>query len=647
MYNSFGRSFFILICLFGLFASKLAAQKSDNVERLEKLLKLSKNDTNTIAVLNALFKEYESSLPLKAKTYAEEALKLSEKIKYRNGLILSCENIASIYHSQGVYPKAIEFYQRALSLKAPNDDKKSIAESNNKIGNALVQLNEVEKGINHYKKALLIEQSLNDLSGLAVVYTNIGGAYYKLKDYNVSIEFHLRALALADSINNREVIAYNLNRLGETYFRKENYKEALSIYKQLLFLAQKSANKLDLQRAYQGLSQIYASTGDFKKAYDNFKLYSVTKDAYFKDLQTQAKKDITETRTELDEAKRIQQLKDAENARKNTLIYAILSGAALLLVIIFILFRNNRQRMKTNQLLTKQKEEIEQQSNELLKQKNKIEQQNESINRKNETLEATFKEIERKNKDITASINYAKRIQESMLPSQALLKKNLPEHFIFFKPRDIVSGDFYWLAEKNGKIILAVMDCTGHGVPGAIMSMLGDSYLNQVVSLQNIIRPDEILSELHKSIGVALQQDETRNQDGMDIALCVIDHENKKLEFAGASRIMYIIQNGTAQSVESCKLPVGGFQREREREFILHEFSIDLPTYFYIFSDGFQDQFGGPRGRKFAKSRLEETLFENHLKPMEEQKEILDQTLTDWMGDNRQMDDILLIGVKL
>jgi serine phosphatase RsbU (regulator of sigma subunit) len=177
--------------------------------------------------------------------------------------------------------------------------------------------------------------------------------------------------------------------------------------------------------------------------------------------------------------------------------------------------------------------------------------------------------------------------------------------------------------------------------------MLGDSYLNQIIKLQGIIDPQEILNHLHHHIGVALNQEETLNQDGMDIAICVIDPERKVMEFAGAGRPILIIQDGKMEVLESCKLPVGGFQRDRERVFNKLSFDLQKPTAFYVFSDGFQDQFGGSKGRKFAKSRLEELLFELHPKPMKEQKKLLNKTLVEWMNENRQMDDILIIGVKL
>jgi serine phosphatase RsbU (regulator of sigma subunit) len=297
--------------------------------------------------------------------------------------------------------------------------------------------------------------------------------------------------------------------------------------------------------------------------------------------------------------------------------------------------------------LEQQKIEIEKKNKELEDRKNQIEAQNDAINRKNEALEATFKEIERKNKDITASINYAKRIQESLLPTPQQMSEGLKDYFVLFRPRDIVSGDLYWYARKNGKVFIAVLDCTGHGVPGAIMSMLGDSYLNQIINLQGITDPEWILSELHQSIGTALNQKETKNQDGMDVALCVIDPRKHIVEYAGAARPLIYIQDGQMESYESCKLPIGGFQKDRERIFQKYTFKIEKPSCFYIFSDGYQDQFGGTKGRKFSKQRLDDLIFEHHQKPMQEQRKILNKNLIDWMGENRQMDDILIIGFRM
>ncbi|MDX2305897.1 MAG: SpoIIE family protein phosphatase [Microscillaceae bacterium] len=256
--------------------------------------------------------------------------------------------------------------------------------------------------------------------------------------------------------------------------------------------------------------------------------------------------------------------------------------------------------------------------------------------------------IEKKNHDITSSITYAKRIQEAMLPHIENIQAIIPELFVLFLPRDIVSGDFYWFAEKNGKILIAAIDCTGHGVPGAFMSMVGDAYLNQIVKSEGITSPDLILNHLHERIRQALKQEETQNRDGMDMVICSLDLEQRVLEVAGAKNPLVLIQNNRVYQIKGDRNPIGGEQKETKRVFAKHRISLDQPTWFYLFSDGFQDQFGGPEGKKFMVKKLRELFLEIHQKPFTEQHAILEQIFEDWKGaDNKQTDDVLIVGFKI
>ncbi|MCD4794722.1 MAG: SpoIIE family protein phosphatase [Bacteroidales bacterium] len=275
-----------------------------------------------------------------------------------------------------------------------------------------------------------------------------------------------------------------------------------------------------------------------------------------------------------------------------------------------------------------------------------IQIQKEEIEAKNETLSEQNEEIIQKNNSITASINYAKRIQEAMLPLREKITAGLEENFILFKPRDIVSGDFYWYAERNNKIIYTAVDCTGHGVPGALMSMIGSEILTTIVN-KNITKADEILEKMNESVIKVLKQDtEGFSQDGMDMALCVIDKENKTIEFAGAKNPLIYITNGKLIQVKANRSGIGGYQQEK-KDFSSHIIQYESPTWFYMFTDGFQDQFGGPNDRKYMIKRLKELLLDIHYKPMQEQHDILKKEIEDWMIDSHQTDDILLACIKL
>jgi len=256
-------------------------------------------------------------------------------------------------------------------------------------------------------------------------------------------------------------------------------------------------------------------------------------------------------------------------------------------------------------------------------------------------------ELDEKNKNITDSIKYAQQIQEAMLPLKEKINKALPDNFILFRPKDIVSGDYYWFAETDRHIIITAADCTGHGVPGAFMSMIGSQILTEIVT-EGITAADEILTNQNNRIRKALKQDTTENHDGMDMALCSIDKQTKIVEFAGAKNPLIYVQNEVIDTIKADKQGIGGDQIEENFVFTKHEIQADGNTWFYMFSDGFQDQFGGPKQKKFMIKRLRELLFEIHNEKPEKQREILNNAIEDWIGpDGEQTDDVILIGFKL
>jgi serine phosphatase RsbU (regulator of sigma subunit) len=264
-------------------------------------------------------------------------------------------------------------------------------------------------------------------------------------------------------------------------------------------------------------------------------------------------------------------------------------------------------------------------------------------------VEDQKKEIELQKNDITASIDYARQIQDAMLPTSENIQQYLPESFVLFKPRDIVSGDFYYFSTNttNHKMVLAAVDCTGHGVPGAFMSLIGNDILNGIVEQEGITKADIVLNKLHRGVRNSLNQYNSSNRDGMDISLCVIDKQANTVEFAGAMNSLVYIQNGELKRLIGDKVPIGGEQREVNRKFYSHTIDISIPTTLYLYSDGYQDQFGGKDNRKFMAPRFRELLHSIHQKPMTEQKTMLESTLDNWQQDNEQLDDILVIGVQV
>jgi PAS domain S-box-containing protein len=256
-------------------------------------------------------------------------------------------------------------------------------------------------------------------------------------------------------------------------------------------------------------------------------------------------------------------------------------------------------------------------------------------------------EIQNKNKKITESINYAKRIQNAILPNNRVISKALPDSFILYKPRDVVSGDFPWFVQMKDEIFIAAVDCTGHGVPGALLSLIGYFLLNDIVRSRKITEPGKILDLLDEGVTTTLRQDEdATTKDGMDIALCKINLTNREVEYAGAHRPLYIIKNGVMDEVKGNKFPIGGGIFKNQTNFTNTKINLDKGDSIYFSSDGFPDQFGGIEGRKFGPKRVREIIEQVHKKSMPEAMHIFDREWESWRGETKQTDDVLLIGIK-
>ena len=261
--------------------------------------------------------------------------------------------------------------------------------------------------------------------------------------------------------------------------------------------------------------------------------------------------------------------------------------------------------------------------------------------------------IEKKNKHITANINYAWRIQNAILPRMDDIRQSFPDMFIFYKPRDIVSGDFYWHAKIGNRHIIAAIDCTGHGVSGAFMSLVGDSYLKHIVNVEKITSPDEILTRMHIGIRSALKQEQTRDNNGMDMAICVVDYESKIMEFAGAVNPLIYVKDNELYHIKGDLKSIGGEQKDKSPKFEKHIISLEQPICFYLFSDGYVDQFGGSKGRKYMIKRFKNFLYEIHNEPMQKQAELLEANLKNWMSppgtgrSEKKVDDIIVVGIRI
>ncbi len=277
----------------------------------------------------------------------------------------------------------------------------------------------------------------------------------------------------------------------------------------------------------------------------------------------------------------------------------------------------------------------------------KVQERTEEVVRQKEEVERQGRKVVELYKNVTDSIRYAKRLQESILPPDKRIKEMLPDSFVFYRPKDIVSGDFYWMEESNGRIVFAAVDCTGHGVPGAFMSLVGYNGLNQAVKEHGITRPSEVLKDLNRIAFDTLHKDRDQLmvRDGMDMALCSLDPGTRQMEFAGANCPLYLIRDGELRQYPADKMPIGGFELNG-KGFTDHIIQLRKGDVVYIFSDGYPDQFGGERGKKFLYRRFRELLLEISPLSMEDQKQRLQEELNRWRGSHDQVDDILVIGMR-
>ncbi len=354
----------------------------------------------------------------------------------------------------------------------------------------------------------------------------------------------------------------------------------------------------------------------------------------------------------------MQIVKGNDNVNGNTVagfIYLIFMGMAILsLPVSMSLYlawkfatvnKDLKNQLNQVQILSDKSLEQERETKQILETQNEVLEKEVAI--RTAEIVAQKQLIELKNKAITDNIDYAQRIQSAILPDTKLIYKTLTQSFILFLPKDIVSGDFYAFAERNGRIFIIAGDCTGHGVSGAFMSMIGSSLLNQIINEKGIEQPARILTELNKAVIEALKQSENESNDGMDIAICSFDQSMNELQYAGANRPLWLVRNNEIITYSPDKFPIGGLQMARDRAFTNHSIQLQPSDTIYIFTDGYSDQFGGPHGKKLMKAKFRETLLSIQPMDMLEQETHLRQFFEQWKGDTEQVDDVLVIGVRI
>ncbi len=751
--------------LFILFISVSSSYSQNKIiDSLITLLKKNKSDTSKIINLNKLAWEYKNfgsydsaiqaantalhlaeKLNLKkeiassynnirsvlynrgnypqALEYGLKALKISEDLKDKDGMTKSLGNIGMIYFNKGNYPKAMEYYLKSLRIAEEQGNKIAIVNNLGNIGLFYKEIGDYVKSLDFNLRTLKLAEELGNKSLQAKTLNNIGDVYLAQSDYSKSLEYYFKGLKMSEEIGVKRGIAIVLNNIGEVYLEEGSYPKALDYFLRALKLHEELGNKSLIAKCLGSIGSLYIKSGNFSKAdeylkkavaidenigelndlrqfdemlskiYDttglqaenrgqyeiaaknlNLSMYYLKKATNLKDtlFSQENKKQLVRNEMNYEFDKKEAATKaihdkqlavaDTENKKQKIIIWVIIVGLILIIMLSFFMF--NRWRITKNQ-------------------KNIIEDQKEKI---------------------IDSITYAQRIQQSILMDESEIQFFLPDSFIFYQPKDIVSGDFYWfsspspslskgegaaptqamwqgdgavvnsppLGESEGaSIIIAAIDCTGHGVPGAFMSMIGNTLLNQIVNEKKVTIPSEILRLLNIGVYKALHQEknDALSRDGMDISLCCIDYKNKILQFAGAQNPLYVISDNELTVIKGNKQGIGGggsiskIIDPNNITFTNHAIPIKKNMSIYLFSDGYMDQFGLPpktsevaqaytesrekQRIKFGMQKFQEILLNDQHLNMQQQKELIVSAHNDWKGETQQLDDILVIGVRL
>lgn len=651
--------FILSICSFGVSQNRI-------IDSLKIISKNTKNDSLKAIYDCKIGKEFWYINTDSSNYYTKKAQQVAFK-KNMKGILPYCyNNYGVLEYLQGNYSGALKNYFEGLKFVGSNLVMKGILLNN--IGMNYTDLRDYKKAQEYYQKTISLKKQMGDSARLATTYNNIGVIFNSLRKPEIAKLYFDTTLFLAQKFPDYYTEADALGNIANYNFKKANYKEAEKYCRKAYALKKElqdsygsatsasdlsailmASNQLDLAEKtlaegekiaidnnypeallpiYQNYSQIYEKKGDFKKA-----LFYINKTISLKDTLLADGKLREAAVKEKEYSFEVIQMKDSlqnefqknetklahdKQLYKQKLVsYAVIVALTGVLLIAVFIFRAYNEKKKSHLIISEQKKEVELQKHI----------------------------IEEHQKETIDSINYAKKIQYALLAHDDLLKKNLLDYFVLFNPKDIVSGDFYWATEHNDKFYLACCDSTGHGVPGAFMSLLNIGFLSEAIKEKNILLPNEILNYVRKRLIESIGND--GQQDGMDCILICIDDkvESKTITYAAANNAPILISNNQVIELPKDKMPVG--KGERMESFKLQSLSLQEGDVLFLYTDGYADQFGGPKGKKFKYKQLNELLLSINNNSTEEQKVKLMTVFEEWKGNLEQVDDVCVIGIRI
>ena len=546
-----------------------------------------------------------------------------------DGIGNAYNNLGAIYDVQKKYEQALIFYIRSFELAKSLDDTVSIAGSLNNIGSAKLNLNRNKEALIDLKQALNINIKHDQPYAIILNYRNIGNAYKNLKILDSSLYYHNMTLELSIKLDHKQTISASYENIGEVYIETKDFNNAirylnksLDISKELDLIYYKQVACLNLSLAYDGINNADSSLYYYK-------LYTDAKDTVFSKENREYTSYLEikyKTKEKENKILKMQHEDEIQNANiekqksRNNLLMIIILISVLGAIVIILLYRTTKRALKENVVISTK--------------------------------------LKTKNDDITDSIKYAKNIQQGLLSTAEKFKANIPNSFVMFKPKDIVSGDFYWTLNQDNKQYFAAVDCTGHGVPGAMMSIIGHTGLTRAIREYGLTKPNEILNKLNLMVSSTFDK-EQEIKDGMDLSLCMINNDTKILSCSMANNPVYIIRNKNETKLDYKGIEIENkilYKIEANKQYIgcgelydftNHEIQLEEGDRVYIFSDGFPDQFGGEKGKKYMYKNFQKFLTKICDFSEEDQLTALKNEFKTWTLDEEQIDDVLVIGVKL
>ncbi len=680
--------FLLLLCI-GISFHTLTAQRKTIADSILKLSNAGISDSLRLNRMNMIGWNLTNNDPTRAREYAERSITLIMKMIKAHPknvkpvmieLGVAYNILGSVAYKNADYPGASRYFLNALAIYEHEQDKVRMAVIYNNVGSIDIVIQNYKEGELYIKKSIELRKELSagkpdDMEAkkaLSKAYNNMGSLYGQQNEYDKAMPYYQDALKLKEESGdtrgaaqtrcnigliylhrNKEKEAYDCFQSALTVFRQaedqigvvlalentglacaalKKYDEGVAALNEALKLEKALNLKEDVQATYNSFADLYMQKGDFKTANDYLVKFIQLKDTLLNDKinnqtsELQEKYKSTQKQNQIDLLQQQEKNKDLAASRQRLFIYAIVFVLLMMVVLAVVLWNRNKLKQKANTELGRKNELIEAQKAEVEHQK--------AI-------------IEESQKEIVDSIQYAQRIQRAVITSDSYITGFVKDFFALYKPKAIVSGDFYWALHQNNRFYLIVADCTGHGVPGAFMSLLNISILNEVVIEKKITRPDLILNEARKDIIKALNPGGVEDaKDGMDCILFALDLEKRTLEYASANNSFYLVRNNELTLHQADKMPVGKSPKDHV-PFTLQQLQLQQGDILYLLTDGLADQFGGPKGKKFKYKQLQELIQQHSTLPMEEQKKVIEETLEVWRGNLEQVDDILLIGIRI